>query len=322
MKLEKDIEAMFDAELSLHLRAWEHYSRLPGVLKRRLTAGEADLEIHFNPGRVRSVMANVDAASLSSRKCFLCPDGLGPEQLTTSWRSEKGNDYWLRVNPFPIFNKHFTLSAAFHTRQSFEGRCGDMLEFCSQLPSYVLFYNGPSCGASAPDHFHFQAFPKGHLPVEKIVAEKDFKILKETPDAVVGEIDRYMRGAYAIVAKSPEAAEDWFDFIISQAPGHCSEEWEPRLNLMAWSTSSGGCIMLIFFRRESRSHTFEADENGRRLLISPGSVEMAGIMLTSDRNTFETISNLEIAGILSEVSLDSFQAERINNSIYERSAGN
>lgn len=322
--IEQEIEKMYFDELALEKRAFINYGALEGVCKKGVTLGEIELEFHFNPARVRSVMAKVDEASIKSRQCFLCPEGIGAEQLTTDWISPATkNGYWFRVNPFPIFHKHFTISANVHTKQQIAGRYGDMLALTDVLPNYVVFYNGPKCGASAPDHFHFQAFPKGHLPVEKMISRKcGYKRVIESDKCSVYEIDSYIRGGYVIVSQYIEEMEEKFGFICDNGTIHTtikepdekpveSPEWEPRMNVVSWK-SEGKYTTIVFCREMSRPLCFWDEREGFRVFISPGTVEMGGLMLTSDLNTFENTTWKLLSSILEEVSLQGKEADKIN----------
>ena len=144
MTLREEIECMFFCELSAHGRAYMNYEALKCVEKKYMEIDGLPVELHFNPARVASVMAKVDEETLRHRKCFLCPDGLEQMQLSYTWRAASGTDYFIRVNPFPIFDRHFTVSIARHVRQHILERYPDMLSLCRVLEDYVVFYNGPT----------------------------------------------------------------------------------------------------------------------------------------------------------------------------------
>ncbi|MBO7320691.1 MAG: DUF4922 domain-containing protein [Bacteroidales bacterium] len=212
MILREEIECMFDRELSAHGRAYTNYQALKSVEKKYMEIDGLPVELHFNPARVASVMAKVDEETLRHRKCFLCPDGLEQMQLSFTWGAPSGIDYFIRVNPFPIFDRHFTVSTSFHERQHILERYPDMLSLARELGEYVVFYNGPMCGASAPDHHHFQAMPKGNLPIERLVrssaecshngAQSGVRLVAESEEGTVSVIEKYARGAFLISSSS------------------------------------------------------------------------------------------------------------------------
>ncbi len=147
------------------LRDWDvagrNYAALAGVTTRRIVLGESAVVLQFNPERRRSSAAAIDGKSLAGRKCFLCSENQPVKQKAVLW----GDHYKIQVNPYPIFKRHLTIADLSHEPQRIADRVGDMLSLAKDLPDFVVFYNGPQCGASAPDHAHFQAGAKGELPL-------------------------------------------------------------------------------------------------------------------------------------------------------------
>ncbi len=146
---------------------WElaknNYNGLKKIILREIVFdNDFRIKIQFNPERIRSSAAKVDAISIQERPCFLCMKNLPPEQR---WVDFKGK-FNILVNPFPIFTKHLTIASKEHTNQRIDGYFDYLLQISESLSDYVVFYNGAQCGASAPDHFHFQAGIKGFLPIE------------------------------------------------------------------------------------------------------------------------------------------------------------
>ena len=153
--------------LTGQLASWEtarnNYAALSGVRVKELNVNGILYKVQFNPARIVSSGAKVDAKSILKRKCFLCPANLPPVQKGIPF----GGHYNILVNPFPIFPRHLTVPELAHTPQRIATRFTDMLELAEALTDYTIFYNGPKCGASAPDHAHFQAGNKGFMPIEK-----------------------------------------------------------------------------------------------------------------------------------------------------------
>lgn len=153
--------------LTEQLASWEtarnNYAALSGVRVKELNVNGIPYKVQFNPARIVSSGARVDAKSIQERKCFLCPANLPPVQKGIPFSGH----YNILVNPFPIFPRHLTIPELAHTPQRIASRFTDMLELAGALTEYTIFYNGPKCGASAPDHAHFQAGNKGFMPIEK-----------------------------------------------------------------------------------------------------------------------------------------------------------
>ena len=296
---------MFSRELELRGRAFVNYETLAQVEVKDMTIDGFPAKLFFNPARVRSVMADVSPEALQKRACFLCPDGLEPLQLTTVWDSPTGQTYFIRVNPFPIFNHHFTISSAIHERQTFAPHMESMLHLAQAMPEMSIFYNGPMCGASAPDHMHFQAAPRHSMPIEDhfdtnyayavLVQESDLQSHLATLEKVLS------------LASIPENASQTGSLTTGASR---TEEWEPRWNIISWyepASSPNSLIAsspkfntIVFFRRESRPQSFFAPEN-ERILFSPGTVEMGGIGIVANRESFDRITPEVLRDMIQEV---------------------
>ena len=296
---------MFSRELELRGRAFVNYGALSQVEVKDMTIDGFPAKLFFNPARVRSVMADVSPEALKKRACFLCPDGLEPIQLTTVWDSPTGQTYFIRVNPFPIFNHHFTISSAIHERQTFAPHMESMLHLAQAMPEMSIFYNGPMCGASAPDHMHFQAVPRHSMPIEDhfstnyanavLVQESDLQSHLAALEKVLS------------MASIPENASQTGSLTAGASR---TEEWEPRWNIISWyepASSPNSLIAsspkfntIVFFRRESRPQCFFAPEN-ERILFSPGTVEMGGIGIVANRESFDRITPKVLRSMIQEV---------------------
>ena len=298
------MNVMFSRELAVRGRAFHNYAALEKVEHRALSVDGLDAVLFFNPGRVASVMAQVDEETLRHRPCFLCPEGIGPEQLTLDWRAPGGRDYWIRVNPFPIFDHHFTISEAAHERQQIDGHYADMLALAEQAPDYLFFYNGPMCGASAPDHMHFQAVPAGNLPVERLVRRGDgVRFLAKCDGVNIGRLTSYAGGTFVLSSTDAEALTRQFSRLVALGEIQTAREWEPRMNLLTWY-GPGGWTTVVFFRAESRPDCFFSEDPARQILISPGAVEMAGVAIVSSKDSFDRLDAPRLGEIIREVSFD------------------
>ena len=296
---------MFSRELELRGRAFVNYGALAQVEVKDMTIDGFPAKLFFNPARVRSVMADVSPEALQKRACFLCPDGLEPLQLTTVWDSPTGQTYFIRVNPFPIFNHHFTISSAIHERQTFAPHMESMLHLAQAMPEMSIFYNGPMCGASAPDHMHFQAVPRHSMPIE------DHFDTNYANAVLVQESDLHSHLAalekVLSMASIPENASQTGSLTAGASR---TEEWEPRWNIISWyepASSPNSLIAsspkfntIVFFRRESRPQCFFAPEN-ERILFSPGTVEMGGVGIVANRESFDRLTPSKLRDIIREV---------------------
>ena len=306
---------MFSRELASHGRAFVNYQALSQVEVKDMTIDGFPAKLFFNPARVRSVMADVSPEALQKRACFLCPDGVEEHQLTHNWDSPTGHTYYIRVNPFPIFSPHFTVSSSVHERQELLPHLESMLHLAKELPEMTIFYNGPMCGASAPDHMHFQAVPRHSLPIEDHFSTNyaNAVLVQET------DLQTHLAAVKKVLAMGtiPEEASQTGSLTVGASH---AEEYEPRWNIVSWYepdsnnpqdglTAAGSHTSnsrrrsfntIVFFRKESRPMCFFAPEE-ERILFSPATVEMAGIGIVANRESFDRLTPEKLRDIIREV---------------------
>ena len=309
---------MFSRELASHGRAFVNYQALSQVEVKDMTIDDFPAKLFFNPARVRSVMADVSPEALQKRACFLCPDGVEENQLTHNWESPTGHTYYIRVNPFPIFSPHFTVSSSVHERQELLPHLKAMLHLAKELPEMTIFYNGPMCGASAPDHMHFQAVPRHSLPIEDHFSTNyaNAILVQET------DLQSHLAAVKRVLAMGtiPEEASQTGSLTIGASH---AEEYEPRWNIVSWYEPAqqvdgvppigrpnglldaslldiGKFNTIVFFRKESRPMCFFAPEE-ERILFSPATVEMAGIGIVANRESFDRLTPSKLRDIIREV---------------------
>ena len=315
MTLYQQITDMFSRELDSHGRAFVNYQALSQVEVKDMTIDGFPAKLFFNPARVRSVMADVSPEALQKRACFLCPDGVEEYQLTHNWDSPTGHTYYIRVNPFPIFSPHFTVSSSVHERQELLPHLESMLHLAKELPEMTIFYNGPMCGASAPDHMHFQAVPRHSLPIEDHFSTNYANAILVQED----DLQDHLAAVKKVLAMGtiPEEASQTGSLTIGATH---AEEYEPRWNIVSWyepdsNNPQDGLTVassqtsnsrrrsfntIVFFRKESRPMCFFAPEE-ERILFSPATVEMAGIGIVANRESFDRLTPSKLRDIIREV---------------------
>ena len=296
---------MFSRELASHGRAFVNYQALSQVEVKDMTIDGFPAKLFFNPARVRSVMADVSPEALQKRACFLCPEGVEEHQLTHNWESPTGHTYYIRVNPFPIFSPHFTVSSSVHERQELLPHLEAMLHLAKELPEMTIFYNGPMCGASAPDHMHFQAVPRHSLPIEDHFSTNYANaILVQEAD-----LQTHLAAVKRVLSLGTIPEEASQTGSLTAGASH-AEEYEPRWNIVSWYepasspnsliASSPNFNTIVFFRKESRPMCFFAPEP-ERILFSPATVEMAGIGIVANRESFDRLTPARLRDIILEV---------------------
>lgn len=287
---------------SLRLRQLEswtevrtRYENLSGVQTKSFECGGATIRVQYNPSRIVSSSAKVDARSLAERPCFLCRANRPAEQELLAWGNGR---YDIAVNPFPIFSRHLTVSSCGHEPQRIAGRIGDMAALAKDLPDYTIFYNGPACGASAPDHMHFQAGCRGGMPFEAGWRDAPVCDVSEYDGCRISRINAGFRTAYVVEADDAALLTAAFGSLYDTLP-LLPGEAEPMMNLLCWYEPQGW-ILALFPRRRHRPSCYTATGD-EHLLISPASVDMGGLLVVPRAEDFEKIEPTRIARIFREV---------------------
>ncbi|MFO8001930.1 MAG: DUF4922 domain-containing protein [Marinilabilia sp.] len=303
------VDRLIEDQVASWDMARKNYEGLKDVKIRSVKMGVAtEMRVQFNPGRIRSSAAKVDAKSIKERKCFLCPENLPEEQEGVSF----GDDYLVLVNPFPIFPRHLTIPHRSHTDQRIKGRIKDMMNLARSLPGFVLFYNGPRCGASAPDHFHFQAGNKGFLPIEEEYDKHPGKNLLFDQEVLrIHAVDKYFRKTLVFEGSDMELIEQWFTKLYRFLDAIQDRDDEPMLNILC-SWEDGHWRLFIFPRKEHRPRQYYA-EGDDQILLSPASVDFGGVLITPREEDFNKLNRNLIADIFEQVTFSDGDWENVKN---------
>lgn len=297
--------------LTEQLADWEtarnNYAALAGVQVRELNVCGVRYKVQFNPARIVSSGAKVDAKSIQERKCFLCPANLPAQQKGIPF----GGHYQILVNPFPIFPRHLTIPDLNHTPQRIEGRLEDMMKLARQLTDFTIFYNGPRCGASAPDHAHFQAGNRGFMPIEADWKNQIAGRIADYGKATLYYLNDQPRTTLVIQSADMASANHLFSLICRLLPEQ--PEGEPMLNLLAMY-DEGVWTLFVFPRAKHRPACYTA-EGDARLLSSPASVDLGGVFITPVEADFHKISPAIMEQILSEVCLSASDFAKLRQDI-------
>lgn len=296
------------------LGTWEmartNYDALSGVRVKELDVNGISYKVQFNPARILSSGAKVDAKSIKERKCFLCPANLPPVQKGIPFEEH----YTILVNPFPIFPRHLTIPEVNHVDQRIANRLNDMLTLAQSATDFTVFYNGPKCGASAPDHAHFQAGNKGFMPIEKDWRTQVAGKVADYGKATLWYLNDAPRNTLILESSKKEDTVALFD-IIYQALEMSPEEEEPMMNVLVWY-EVGKWIVAVFPRAKHRPSCYSA-EGDANLLSSPASVDLGGVFIMPVEKDFLKITDNDIAQILSEVCLSTEKFQQLRQRIKE-----
>ncbi|MFV0377948.1 MAG: DUF4922 domain-containing protein [Mangrovibacterium sp.] len=300
MKLETKIEQLIEEQTRNWELARKNYNDLARVEKRSFWFDGFQLEVQFNPGRIRSSAANTNRKAIAERPCFLCRTNRPDEQAAVDFCGK----YEILINPFPIFGRHLTVVAYEHRPQLIAGRMSDMLDLAEELPGFTLFYNGPKCGASAPDHFHFQAGQKGLMPVDRELNELGTKLekLSESKSTQIYALDKsYLRQLLIFKSVDRNELAAVFEKVVQLLPKNESED-EPMMNILA-RFDDDGWQLLLFPRGKQRPCQYFREGSGQ-ILMSPASVEMGGLAILPREEDFEKIRAEDLIDIYKQVSLN------------------
>lgn len=284
---------------------------------RELAGAHSCLKVQYNPARTVSNKAKTDKASIKKRPCFLCAANRPLQQLFLNIRQ----GYQLLVNPFPILPEHFTLAASEHRPQEILPEFKAFRDFLSLLPQYIVFYNGPQCGASAPDHLHFQAGSKGCVPIEAYWKTDYEPYLSPICPAHPGTsgssghyglflLNRYPAPAFVFRTHKDIEIAPLFRLVYQALPGNTDNQEEPMLNLIGWQGKDGEQTILLFPRSKHRPEAY-FQEGEQHLAISPGAIDMGGLLITVNEEDYNRITPEKAEEILAEVSLNREQVKQI-----------
>lgn len=282
----------------------EGYESLAGIKTKTFQFDGFRMKVQFNPGRYISSSANVDEKTINNRKCFLCPANLPEEQKGILCEGE----YLILGNPYPIFPEHFTIPNLNHVPQEIKDNFSLMLKLTKDLSKhYVVLYNGPKCGASAPDHFHFQAGTKSFMPIDDDfhqLKNEHGELLFESDELTIYAIDDSLRRIISFesgdIKKLTESFRSFYEIYSSAM----QNREEPLMNITSSFEEEFGWRVVIFLREKHRSSHYFA-EGDDKILLSPASVDLGGVCITPLEKDFERITKEKLAEILTEVALNS-----------------
>ncbi|NTW77854.1 MAG: DUF4922 domain-containing protein, partial [Syntrophaceae bacterium] len=280
------------------------YAGLAKIKTKVHSCGGYGVYVQFNPARSVSSGAAVDHQSISKRPCFLCSHNLPCEQKGILYQKE----YLILCNPAPIFEKHFTVVHLQHQPQAIAASMGRLLDITADMsPDFVVFYNGPACGASAPDHLHFQAMPAGLLPLPGAFP-KNFRIIRNSSMQVYRS-EETDRAVLVLAGSNKELLLKQFGCLMKAVQNATCVSDEPMINLLC-SYENGLWRIMIFFRAKHRPDAFY-QEGEQRIFISPGTIDMAGVVITPLEIDFNRLDGQRIRNIYAEVSLSEEMVNKI-----------
>ncbi len=296
MTTQEKADALFEEQKVNWPLMKTNWDKLVDVRLKQFEFDGFTIRIQCNPRRIVSSAAKVDRASIENRRCFLCMENRVEEQNNVWF----GKDYEILCNPFPIFKEHFTIARTTHTPQVIEPEFSGFLEISRELPNLVVFYNAPSCGASAPDHMHFQAGNLGLMPLDSELEalKKSFgKSLKRDSEISITAVEDGLRRFVVMESFNQQPLKKAFSTLfgfIKDLQGQ-----EPMINMLSYYQDMW---RIVLFPRELHRPWQYFEEGEKNILLSPASVDMGGTLITPLEKDFEKITREDIRSIFSQVS--------------------
>ena len=293
------VAALIDQQLATWPMLRAATETLAQVQYKELNVKGSHVLAQFNPGRIVSTAAKVDTASIQARPCFLCAENLPTEEKGIAF----GDKYVVLCNPFPVLKNHLVISERAHTPQAIAGRFTDLLELTQAMGSeYFTLYNGPACGASAPDHHHFQACSRANVPLFDEVKNwpRDYGIQQSLLEVFTPR--DYRLNILIASGSEMNTIAVWFEDLLSRLATLTSATAEPLLNLVV-TYDTHRWTVYVFPRGKHRPSCYYAEGAGK-LTISPAGIDLTGILVVPDPNHFARLTANNVERIYTEVTLD------------------
>lgn len=301
---DSSISRFFNRQLEMWEDARHRFRDLKHVEVRQLSD---QLKVQFNPARIVSTGAKIDKHTLGERPCFLCERNRPKEQMT----KQIDDHFQLLVNPFPILPVHFTIPATKHQPQSIYRHYGEMHRLLSLHSELMVFYNGPKCGASAPDHLHFQAGTSGVLPLQtnwQRLSRSLTDVISLNDEEKISVLSDFLVPAFVIISKSEDSDEELFHRLYRSMPMR-GDESEPMMNIIAWRKGEE-FISVVIPREKHRPDAYFA-EGEAQMMVSPGALDMAGLIITPREEDFSKINLDKATALLRECGISAEKMEAI-----------
>ena len=290
---DSSISRFFNRQLEVWTDARHRFRDLKHVETRQFSD---QLKLQWNPARIVSTGAKIDKKTLGERPCFLCDKNRPKEQMS----KQIDEKFHLLVNPFPILPVHFTIPARKHQPQLIYKNYGEMHRFISLHSDLMVFYNGPKCGASAPDHLHFQAGTNGILPLQtnwQRLSRNLTDIISLNDEEKISVVRDFIVPAFVIISKSAESDEALFSRLYKAMPQR-GDETEPMMNIISWRKGEE-FISVVIPREKHRPEAYFA-EGDAQFVVSPGALDMSGLIITPREEDFRKLTEEKALSLLQE----------------------
>ena len=301
------IENLMERQISTWPFLSDNYLALNNLERKTFCFHSGEFRVQYNPARKMSSMASVDKQSINGRPCFLCKDNRPEVQEGVLWNDNK---YEILVNPYPVFSKHFTIVSVNHRQQEIKFCSSHLFQLATELRGYTVFYNGPKCGASAPDHLHFQAVESHNLPlwdwIEASVWQNGIVEMKDLPAYRLTDIPVPL---WLIKASDINSADKKFKTLLntlifgSDSCGKSPRNMipEPMINILC-RVVDNEILTVVIHRRCHRPSVYDLD-SPEGMIISPASIDLGGVMVLPRKDDFDRFDSKILRNVIKEVVL-------------------
>ncbi len=299
----RDLSELCIKLLSEQKKTWpdlaQGYETLKNIKAREILCNGFSIRVQHNPGRARSTLADVGEKSVNERPCFLCISNLPENQKGILYQEE----YLILCNPMPVFSGHFTIACLIHQPQAIAEHIDTFLQLMGDFgDSWSILYNGPRCGASAPDHLHFQAIPAGKMPIEKeITGENGLVEITEIESVRISRAKDLGRETIVLESDGPTAMAIAFKGIVKTLKSALNGDNEPMMSVVGFRNGNKW-LLVVFPRAKHRPEAFFR-QGADRVAVSPAVIEMGGVLVTPLEKDFELLDKSVVESIFREVSL-------------------
>jgi hypothetical protein len=302
-KTEPNFRSLVEGLAGQQLATWpmlrDAVAGLARVEYKRLRVRGSEVLAQFNPQRIVSTAAKVDAATIKQRPCFLCAENLPAEERGIVF----GADFVALYNPFPVLPRHLVITSRRHIPQTIRGNFGTLLDLATDLGAeFFVVYNGAACGASAPDHLHFQACERESLPIIREIETWERRDLSNDSGVETFTMKDYRLNALIARGNNRPALTEWFDRELNLLAEITGAESEPMVNMVV-TRDDDWWTVIVFPRGKHRPDRYFA-EGDAKLTVSPAAIDLAGVLVVPQPDHFSKITSRDVEEIYAEVTLD------------------
>ncbi len=332
-ELSSRVEALLNHQKANWPLLREGTQNLSQVVTRRIPLGRFEILAQFNPQRLTSAAAPVDRESVRNRPCFLCAENLPPEEKGLAY----GEAFVILPNPAPILDRHLSIVHRQHIEQAIADHFEVMLDLAKDLsPAYFVLYNGPQCGASAPDHLHFQACTREGLLIERhleaIETDPGLSVHRHevvtTTEIELLALEDYHLSVLIYRGSHRKMLAGWFYETLKILADLTGKQPEPLINVVVCAGDRSGHIfskdrgwtVYLFPRAQHRPSCYYA-EGEDKLMVSPGALDLVGCLVVPVEEHFRKVGPEVARQIFSEVTLGEPLFSHLVRKLKERTLG-